>query len=206
MTDTRDDTLNPTQIADDERVVEAGLRPRILSDYVGQEAIKERLTLFIEAAKARGKLASAGPLPHGFMYMLLTYLRGFEGYLCDIATDDPSTAELTSIVERYNVALTRKYLDLGAEYLFYGEDLGMQTALPMSPAMWRERVKPSYEAITSSPGPSPGTTHELSILTASEHARTISSSLDSVSWWKSTRVFTPARRASSIPMTAVEWP
>ena len=54
MTNTKDDTLNPTQIADDERAVEAGLRPRILSDYVGQEAIKERLTLFIEAAKARG--------------------------------------------------------------------------------------------------------------------------------------------------------
>ena len=40
MTNTKDDTLNPTQIADDERAVEAGLRPRILGDYVGQEAIK----------------------------------------------------------------------------------------------------------------------------------------------------------------------
>jgi hypothetical protein len=99
------------------------------------------------AAKAKGNLASAGPLPHGFMYMLLTYLRGFEGYLPDIATDDPRIAELTSIVEGYNVAVTGKYLELGAEYLHFGEDLGMQTALPMSPGMWRERVKPSYEAI-----------------------------------------------------------
>ncbi len=55
MTNTRDDdTLNPAQIADDEHTVETSLRPKILGDYVGQAAIKERLTLFIEAAKARG--------------------------------------------------------------------------------------------------------------------------------------------------------
>jgi hypothetical protein len=101
----------------------------------------------IEQAKAKGRFASAYPVPHGFMYMTLTYLRGFEGYLCDIAVDDPRIAELTSVVENYMVTVTQKYLDLGVEYLHFGEDLGMQTALPMSPEMWRKWIKPSYEAI-----------------------------------------------------------
>lgn len=46
------DTLIPTQLAD-ERTVEAGLRPQTLAEYVGQQGVKERLKLFIDAAKAR---------------------------------------------------------------------------------------------------------------------------------------------------------
>src|SRR5208337_3563686 len=38
---------------DDE--VERSLRPRHLVDYVGQERIKENLSVFIEAARARGE-------------------------------------------------------------------------------------------------------------------------------------------------------
>ncbi len=55
MTDSRNSTLSPTPFPDDERIVEVGLRPQRLSDYVGQERVKERLTLFIEAAKARSE-------------------------------------------------------------------------------------------------------------------------------------------------------
>jgi len=107
------------------------------------DEVRERL----DAAKARGRIATAYPVPHGFMYMTLTYLRGFGNYLCDIAVDDLRIRKLTSIVEDYMVAVTRKYLGLGVEYLHFGEDLGLQTALPMSPEMWRQWVKPSYEAI-----------------------------------------------------------
>lgn len=39
----------------DERVLEPGIRPAKLLDYVGQESAKQRLRIFIEAAKARGE-------------------------------------------------------------------------------------------------------------------------------------------------------
>lgn len=44
--------LSPEAL-DDERGLEPGLRPRYLSEYVGQEEVKARLEVFIEAARAR---------------------------------------------------------------------------------------------------------------------------------------------------------
>lgn len=101
----------------------------------------------LERAKERGGLASAGPFRHGFFYMTLYYLRGFENFMMDLAADEGRIHELTAIVERYNVTLIDKHLDLGAEYMSFGDDLGMQDSLPMSPAMWRKFIKPSYEAM-----------------------------------------------------------
>lgn len=101
----------------------------------------------MEEAKRRGDLATGGGLPHGFMYMRLYYLRGFENLMLDMATDDPRLGGLISVVEDYNVKVIRKHLDLGAEYMVFGDDLGMQTSLPMSPEMWRRFIKPSYEAM-----------------------------------------------------------
>lgn len=98
-------------------------------------------------SKAKGNLAGGGGLAHGFFFMNLYYIRGFENVMIDFATDDPRLAELIAILRDYCVAVTGKYLQLGAEMMWYGEDLGMQTSLPISPPMWRKHVKPVYEAI-----------------------------------------------------------
>jgi Holliday junction DNA helicase RuvB len=47
------------EIRDDERAFDAALRPRWLSEFVGQARIKEQLQLLVEGAKARGE-----PLDH----------------------------------------------------------------------------------------------------------------------------------------------
>ncbi len=101
----------------------------------------------LEGAKRRGELAQGGGLPHGFMYMRLFYLRGFENLMLDLATKEPRLRQLIQMVEDYNAAVVRQYLELGAEYIHFGDDLGMQTALPMSPATWRQYIKPSYDRI-----------------------------------------------------------
>ena len=98
-------------------------------------------------AKAHGDLAGGGGLAHGFFFMNLYYLRGFENLMIDFATDEPLLGELIGILRDYCVAVAGRYLELGAEIMYFGEDLGMQTALPISPAMWRKHVKPVYEAI-----------------------------------------------------------
>ncbi|MFW6132924.1 MAG: uroporphyrinogen decarboxylase family protein [Planctomycetota bacterium] len=105
------------------------------------DAVARRLS----EAKRRGDLAMGNPLPHGFFYMLLYYLRGFENLMVDLATDEPHLGELIRIIERYNVAVIGRTMDCGAEMIALGEDLGLQRSLPISPAMWRKWIKPSYE-------------------------------------------------------------
>lgn len=99
----------------------------------------------LDDAKREGGLARAGGLPHGFMYMKLFYLRGFENLMADLAANNPRLRGLIQMVEDYNTVVIRKCLALGAEHMTFGDDLGMQQSLPMSPAMWRKFIKPSYE-------------------------------------------------------------
>jgi len=98
----------------------------------------------VQAQKARGDLAVGGGLMHGFMYMRLYYLRGFANLMIDLAIGDPRLAQVIAMVENYNSAVIHKYIELGAEYMSFGDDLGLQTSLPMSPEMWRQYIKPSY--------------------------------------------------------------
>ena len=99
----------------------------------------------LERAKRSGGVGHGGGLPHGFFYLRLCYLRGFENLMMDIATENSRLPALIEMVEAYNRAVIRKYIELGAEMMGFGEDLGLQTALPMSPADWRRWIKPSYE-------------------------------------------------------------
>lgn len=99
------------------------------------------------ASLDEGGLASGGGLPHGFFYLLLTYLRGFENLMVDFAVDDPHVYQLIKVVEQYNVTVIGKYLEMRTEIVSCGEDLGIQHRLPISPTMWRKFIKPSYEAM-----------------------------------------------------------
>ncbi|MEY4371263.1 MAG: Holliday junction ATP-dependent helicase RuvB [Actinomycetota bacterium] len=60
----RDELLEPGS-GDDETAVEVGLRPRRLSEFVGQRVLKEHLSIVLEAARRRGQPADhllfAGP-------------------------------------------------------------------------------------------------------------------------------------------------
>ena len=64
MPNVRDEFLEPSPVADDE-IDEVGLRPRRLSEFVGQSELKEHLSIVLEAAKKRGQpadhLLMAGP-------------------------------------------------------------------------------------------------------------------------------------------------
>ena len=61
----RDEFLEPAVVGNDEEVDEVGLRPRRLSEFVGQRELKEHLSIVLEAAKKRGQAADhlllAGP-------------------------------------------------------------------------------------------------------------------------------------------------
>ena len=46
--------LSP-KLKDEDRAIDASLRPKRLTDYIGQDKVKENLKIFVEAAKARGE-------------------------------------------------------------------------------------------------------------------------------------------------------
>ena len=88
-------------------------------------------------------------LPHGFMYLRLGDLRGFEELMIDFAEEPPELQQLIDIVLAYNL----RQLDLelaarpGQTQKMFGDDLGTQNALPISPAKWRKYLKPCYQAL-----------------------------------------------------------
>jgi len=44
-----------TELQEDDNRIENSLRPKLLSDYVGQEKIKNKLKVYMKAAKLRGE-------------------------------------------------------------------------------------------------------------------------------------------------------
>jgi len=90
-------------------------------------------------------------LPHGFMYLRLADLRGFEELMIDFAEEPPELQMLIDIVLEYNVQQAPKLFacfgDNIPDPLWFGDDLGMQHALPMSPEKWRKYLKPCYKKI-----------------------------------------------------------
>ncbi len=49
------DRIITTEFVDEDIAIEGSLRPQLLSEYIGQERVKNNLKIFIEAAKSRGE-------------------------------------------------------------------------------------------------------------------------------------------------------
>ena len=93
------------------------------------------------------------------MYLRLADLRGFEELMLDFAEEPPELQMLIDTVLEYNLRQVRLRLQAegpatgdsgengGSRILYFGDDLGMQDALPMSPAKWRQYLKPCFERI-----------------------------------------------------------
>ena len=58
-----EDRIITSSMQNDDVDIENNLRPKFLSDYLGQEKAKEQLSIFIEAAKSRNE-----PLDHVLLY------------------------------------------------------------------------------------------------------------------------------------------
>lgn len=115
-------------------------------DRFGEEIDWEERKNQLEEAKKRGNLA-CGTLLHGFMYMWLYYLRGFTNLMMDIASEDSRLNQVIEMVLNYNLKLANKWIEMGAEIIYFGDDLGLQKSLPINPSDWRKYLKPCYAEI-----------------------------------------------------------
>lgn len=92
--------------------------------------------------------APGAGLPHGFMFLRLTYLRGYEECMIDFAEEPPELQKLIDIVCGYNVSEVEGILKHHKpEIMYFGDDLGTQNALPISPTIWRRYLKPAFQRI-----------------------------------------------------------
>jgi hypothetical protein len=94
--------------------------------------------------------AADGGLPHGFMYLRLADLRGFEALMIDFAEEPPELQMLIDTVLAYNLRQGRLRLgdiDQAGSIIYFGDDLGMQNSLPISPQKWRTYLKPCFTQI-----------------------------------------------------------
>ena len=120
----------------------ADYRPPDPEDHVDWKKIEKE---FVKT-KENGSVAS-GNTDHGGFFLRMTYLRGFENFMMDVVDEPPELERLIEIIEGYWFEVVRRWVEIGAENIWFGDDLGLQVALPMSPASWRKFIGPSYERI-----------------------------------------------------------
>jgi len=123
-----------------------------LKDYVPPRAAEVRHLGPIDWEHERHRIARQraegllvqGSVDHGFFFQRLYYLRGFMNLMTDIGLGDPRLDSLCEMVLEFNRGIVERYLDMGVDVVVFGDDLGMQERLTISPAAWRRYVKPAY--------------------------------------------------------------
>lgn len=69
-------------------------------------------------------------------------LRGFENTLLELALDPEYIGELMDRIVDIRLVVIERYLALGVDGGYFGDDYGAQVSTLFSPATWRELVKP----------------------------------------------------------------
>ncbi len=69
-------------------------------------------------------------------------LRGFDNFLMDTALDPGFAAELLDRIVEIQLVLIRRFIDLGVDGGYFGDDYGAQKNLLISPGSWRKLIKP----------------------------------------------------------------
>ncbi|MHB1151779.1 MAG: uroporphyrinogen decarboxylase family protein [Eubacteriales bacterium] len=86
-----------------------------------------------------------GRIPHGFMYLRLLDLRGFEEAMMDFAEEPEELQMLIDKVLEYNCIQINAVVERAGDYMGFGDDLGMQNGLAMGAPRWRKYMYPCYK-------------------------------------------------------------
>ena len=85
-----------------------------------------------------------GRLPHGFMYLRLLDLCGFENAMIYFAEEDEVLHTLIDRVLEYNLYQVASILPRMGDIVCFGDDLGMQKGLAIGAEKWRKYLGPCY--------------------------------------------------------------
>ena len=88
-----------------------------------------------------------GIIPHGFMYLRLMDLCGFENTMTMFAEEDEAIKTLLDKVLEYNIYQFAAIIPHLGEWAAFGDDLGMQKGLAIGPVKWRKYMKPCFRIL-----------------------------------------------------------
>ncbi|MEI6579787.1 MAG: uroporphyrinogen decarboxylase family protein [Eubacteriales bacterium] len=88
-----------------------------------------------------------GHIPHGFMYLKLLDLCGFELAMTLFAEEGLAIQTLIDKVLEYNCYQVEAILPRLGEVTYFGDDLGMQKGLAIGPERWRKYLKPCFKKL-----------------------------------------------------------
>ncbi len=72
------------------------------------------------------------------------YLRGLDTFMMDMALEPDYSEKLMDKVMPFPLEASRKYIELGADMVWFGDDVSMQTGMMISVEMWRKYLKQRY--------------------------------------------------------------
>lgn len=101
---------------------------------------------YIDTVKEIGDI-SIGTLPHGFLFLRVSYLRGFENFMKDFFRNQRHLQQLIERLVEWNIARVEEWGKLNIDILYAGDDLGGQDKLLINPDLFRDYIKPAYKRI-----------------------------------------------------------
>lgn len=96
-------------------------------------------------SRFKGKKAVGMHLHDVFNYPY--YLRGMEDFLMDMATDKYMVEKLVDISLKHNLAIAKNAIDMGADFIVFGDDYGTTTGPIFSPKSFEELLLPGFKEI-----------------------------------------------------------
>lgn len=84
---------------------------------------------------------------HLALFERLHAVRGMENVFIDFYQHEDQVRRLLDAISRYLIELVRSWAEIKADALFFTDDWGSQTALMISPVMWRRFFKDRYAAV-----------------------------------------------------------
>lgn len=100
----------------------------------------------VKRAREEGALATVS-MGHGFFFQRLYYLRGYTNLLKDFIRKPPQIYQLIEMVTEFTLELVKKAVKLKPDMITFGDDLGNQYRMPISPRTFREFIYPTYKKI-----------------------------------------------------------
>ena len=119
------------------------------NEHTGNEAIVKGHPLKTEEDVYNLKIPEnrSGNLPHGFMYLRLLDLCGFENAMIYFAEEGETLRTLIDKVLEYNLYQVAAILPRMKEIVYFGDDLGTQKGLAIGAERWRRCMKPCFRKL-----------------------------------------------------------
>lgn len=129
--------LHPMQDFTSPAQVESFPLPDLLADY-RWEGVTERIQ----------EIQQAGYMAVYFALQIFEpawYLRGMDQFLIDMLEDEDMTQAMLERITHIQCGFARRLAQCGIDMIVYGDDVGSQRGMMMSPRQWRHWLKPTMQ-------------------------------------------------------------